>query len=187
MTNIEWLDKLWVFGCYVLPLTTSASRLCCGSSYSFCTSSFSPFHSYLWALSTCVHMDIVPQSISRLFVTLPHTHSPPSFPPSHIQEEDRVVVLRFGHDYDETCMQMDEVSSSTTDTEAFYPYNIIWPTILLIYTQILASVADKIKNFAVIYLVDISEVSDFNAMYELYDPCTVMFFFRNKVRVHEEW
>lgn len=71
------------------------------------------------------------------------------------QEEDRVVVLRFGHDADETCMQMDEI---------------------------LASVADKLKNFAVIYLVDITEVPDFNAMYELYDPCTVMFFFRNKVR-----
>lgn len=66
-----------------------------------------------------------------------------------------MVVIRFGHDYDETCMQMDEV---------------------------LSSVADKIKNYAVIYLVDISEVPDFNAMYELYDPCTVMFFFRNKVR-----
>lgn len=48
--------------------------------------------------------------------------------------------------------------------------------------QILASTAEKMKNFAVIYLVDISEVPDFNAMYELYDPCTVMFFFRNKVR-----
>lgn len=24
------------------------------------------------------------------------------------------------------------------------------------------------------------QVPDFNAMYELYDPCTVMFFFRNK-------
>ena len=35
-----------------------------------------------------------------------------------------------------------------------------------------------VKNFAVIYLVDISEVPDFNTMYELYDPCTVMFFFR---------
>ena len=34
---------------------------------------------------------------------------------------------------------------------------------------------------AVIYLVDITEVPDFNAMYELYDPCTVMFFYRNKV------
>jgi DIM1 family U5 snRNP protein len=30
----------------------------------------------------------------------------------------------------------------------------------------------------VVYLVDISEVPDFNEMYELYDPCTVMFFYR---------
>jgi U5 snRNP protein, DIM1 family len=65
------------------------------------------------------------------------------------------VIIRFGHDWDETCMQMDEVLSSTSD---------------------------KMKNFAVTYLVDISEVPDFNAMYELYDPCTVMFFFRNKVK-----
>lgn len=36
----------------------------------------------------------------------------------------------------------------------------------------------QVKNFAVIYLVDITEVPDFNKMYELYDPCTVMFFFR---------
>ena len=36
------------------------------------------------------------------------------------------------------------------------------------------------KNFCVIYLVDITEVPDFNKMYELYDPCTIMFFFRNK-------
>ena len=36
------------------------------------------------------------------------------------------------------------------------------------------------KNFAVLYCVDIDEVPDFNTMYELYDPCTVMFFFRNK-------
>ena len=29
------------------------------------------------------------------------------------QEEDRVVILRFGHDYDAACMQMDEVRAST--------------------------------------------------------------------------
>ena len=28
--------------------------------------------------------------------------------------------------------------------------------------------------------VDITEVPEFNKMYELYDPCTLMFFFRNK-------
>jgi DIM1 family U5 snRNP protein len=32
----------------------------------------------------------------------------------------------------------------------------------------------------VFYVVDITEVPDFNTMYELYDPCTVMFFFRNR-------
>nr|GMD16598.1 thioredoxin-like protein YLS8 isoform X2 [Ipomoea batatas] len=46
--------------------------------------------------------------------------------------------------------------------------------------EVLASVAETIKNFAVIYLVDITEVPDFNTMYELYDPSTAMFFFRNK-------
>ena len=44
----------------------------------------------------------------------------------------------------------------------------------------LFAVAEKVKNFCTMYLVDISQVPDFNKMYELYDPCTVMFFFRNK-------
>ena len=64
-----------------------------------------------------------------------------------------MVVVRFGHDWDPTCMVMDET---------------------------LYRCAEKMKNFAVIYLVDITEVPDFNKMYELYDPCTVMFFYRNK-------
>ncbi|WOH15688.1 hypothetical protein DCAR_0935231 [Daucus carota subsp. sativus] len=51
---------------------------------------------------------------------------------------------------------------------------------LVVIRFVLASVAEKINNFAVIYLVDITEVPDFNTMYELYDPSTVMFFFRNK-------
>ena len=38
----------------------------------------------------------------------------------------------------------------------------------------------RILVFATIYCVDITEVPDFNTMYELYDPCTVMFFFRNR-------
>jgi DIM1 family U5 snRNP protein len=44
--------------------------------------------------------------------------------------------------------------------------------------EALFSIADKVSNFATIYLVDISEVPDFNKMYELYDETTVMFFFR---------
>ena len=50
-------------------------------------------------------------------------------------EEDRVVVIRFGHDWDPQCMTMDET---------------------------LYGVAEKVQNFAVIYLVDITEVPDFN-------------------------
>ena len=86
-----------------------------------------------------------------------------------LSEEDRIVLIRlfflqyktrllgltsanrFGHDWDPTCMKMDET---------------------------LYSIAEKCKNFVVIYLVDITEVPDFNKMYELYDPCTIMFFFR---------
>eukprot|EP00915_Cephaloidophora_sp_WS-2016_P005018 GHVH01006694.1.p1 GENE.GHVH01006694.1~~GHVH01006694.1.p1 ORF type:complete len:105 (+),score=11.08 GHVH01006694.1:165-479(+) len=44
----------------------------------------------------------------------------------------------------------------------------------------LFKVAEDIKEFAVIYVVDITQVPDFNTMYELYDPTTLMFFYRNK-------
>jgi len=50
-------------------------------------------------------------------------------------EEDRVVVIRFGHDWDPQCMIMDET---------------------------LHAIAEKVQNFAVIYLTDITEVPDFN-------------------------
>jgi thiol-disulfide isomerase/thioredoxin len=113
------------------------------------------------------------------------------------QEEDRVVILRFGHDWDETCMQMDEVrrprslpclslffSSSARNHHRIHTHihRTLFITPYVCPLQVLASVAEKIKNFGVIYLVDVGEVPDFNAMYELYDPCTIMFFFRNKVR-----
>jgi hypothetical protein len=50
--------------------------------------------------------------------------------------------------------------------------------------EVLYQLAEEVKNFAVVYLVDITETPDFNQMYELYDPCTVMFFFRNKSVKH---
>lgn len=58
-------------------------------------------------------------------------------------EEDRVVVLRFGHDWDSQCMTMDET---------------------------LYGVAEKVQNFAVIYLVDITEVPDFNKVRRVHAP-----------------
>lgn len=53
------------------------------------------------------------------------------------------------------------------------------PTCML-QDEVLCSIAEKVKNFAVIYCVDIDEVKDFSSMYELYDECTTMFFYRNK-------
>mmetsp|Transcript_31941 Transcript_31941/g.42595 ORF Transcript_31941/g.42595 Transcript_31941/m.42595 type:complete len:143 (-) Transcript_31941:454-882(-) len=84
---------------------------------------------------------------------LPHLHSGWEVDQAIVTEEDRVVIIRFGRDSDTTCMIQDEI---------------------------FMSIAEKVKNFAVIYLVDIDEVSEFNGMYELYDPCTTMFFYRNK-------
>ncbi|KAH7068968.1 thioredoxin-like protein-like protein 4A [Paraphoma chrysanthemicola] len=70
-----------------------------------------------------------------------------------LSEESRLVVLRFGSDAAPECMAMDEH---------------------------LYKIADRVKNFAVIYVVDKDRVPDFNSMYEIYDVCTVMFFWRNK-------
>ena len=50
----------------------------------------------------------------------------------------------------------------------------------MVMDEVLFSAAELTQNYAVYYLVDNTKVTDFNTMYELYDPCTVMFFFRNK-------
>ena len=84
---------------------------------------------------------------------LPHLDNGWEVDQAILSEEDRVVCIRFGHDYDKQCMEMDEL---------------------------LYKCAEPVSNYAVIYLVDITEVPDFNNMYELYDPCTVMFFYRNR-------
>lgn len=70
-----------------------------------------------------------------------------------VTEEERLVVVRFGRTADRECMLMDEM---------------------------LASVAEKVRNFVAIYLCDIDEVPDFNDMYELNDNMCLMFFYKNK-------
>jgi DIM1 family U5 snRNP protein len=50
----------------------------------------------------------------------------------------------------------------------------------MVMDETLYGVAERIKQWCVIYVVDITQVPDFNTMYELYDPCSVMFFWRNK-------
>ncbi|BFZ56988.1 U4/U6-U5 snRNP complex subunit dib1 [Savitreella phatthalungensis] len=84
---------------------------------------------------------------------LPHLRTGWHVDQAILSEDDRVVIIRFGRDRDQECMRQDEV---------------------------LFKIADRVKNFAVIYLVDLDQVPDFNKMYELYDRTTIMFFFRNK-------
>ena len=94
-----------------------------------------------------------PSSFSPL--PRPQTQPPPrNQPEKKHQEEDRVVAIRFGSDADPTCMVMDEA---------------------------LSKIADAVKAFAVIYLVDLAQVPDFNDMYELYNhPLHLLFFYRNR-------
>jgi len=76
-----------------------------------------------------------PLKFTEMSYFLPHLPSGWHVDEAIKSEEDRVVVLRFGHDWDSQCMTMDET---------------------------LYAVAEKVQNFAVIYLVDITDVPDFN-------------------------
>ncbi|ODV89333.1 hypothetical protein CANCADRAFT_32627 [Tortispora caseinolytica NRRL Y-17796] len=86
-------------------------------------------------------------------VFLPHLNTGWHVDQAILSESERLVVIRFGRDWDPVCMQMDEM---------------------------LYRISEKVRNFAVIYLCDIDKVPDFNDMYELFDPMTLMFFYRNK-------
>ena len=64
-----------------------------------------------------------------------------------LSEQEKLVMIRFGHDWDPECMQQDEC---------------------------LFSIVEKVRNMAVLFVVDISEVPDFNKMYELYDRMYIL-------------
>ena len=44
----------------------------------------------------------------KMSYMLPHLHNGWQVDQAILSEEDRVVVIRFGHDWDPTCMKMDE-------------------------------------------------------------------------------
>ncbi|KAL8938610.1 MAG: hypothetical protein Q9216_003803 [Gyalolechia sp. 2 TL-2023] len=97
--------------------------------------------------------DIVEEKRTMGSVVLPHLTTGWHVDQAILTEEERLVVIRFGRDWDPDCMRQDEV---------------------------LYRIADRVKNFAVIYVCDLDQVPDFKQMYELYDRMTLMFFFRNK-------
>jgi len=110
-------------------------------------------------------------------VVLPHLNTGWHVDQAIMSEEERLVVIRFGRDWDPDCMRQDEV---------LYREFCSPSTPHLSLSRVLtdppahSGIADRVKNFAVVYVCDIDQVPDFNKMYELYDPVTIMFFFRNK-------
>jgi U5 snRNP protein, DIM1 family len=78
---------------------------------------------------------------------LPHLPSAWHVDQAILSEPDRLVVIRFGRVGDPDCLRQDDV---------------------------LSKIAERVKNFAVIYLCDIDAVPEFNNMYELFDPMTIM-------------
>lgn len=85
---------------------------------------------------------------------LTHLHNGWDVDQAIVWEKEKLVCIRFGHDSDPMCMKMDDM---------------------------LASCAERLKKYVVIYVVDITEVPYYNTIYELIDPVSVMFFFRNKL------
>jgi len=46
------------------------------------------------------------KEIRKMSYMLPHLHSGWAVDQAILAEEERLVVIRFGHDWDETCMQV---------------------------------------------------------------------------------
>ena len=78
-------------------------------------------------------------------VVLPHLQNGWQVDQAILTEEERLVVIRFGRDWDPACMRQDEV---------------------------LYKIAEQVKNFAVIYLCDLDQVPDFVSILDLCRPAT---------------
>ncbi|VEN61591.1 unnamed protein product [Callosobruchus maculatus] len=91
--------------------------------------------------------------IAQMSYMLPHLQNGWQVEQAILTEEDKVVVIRFGNDWDPSCEKMDGA---------------------------LFKIAEKVKNSEMIYLVDVNLVPDFNEEYKVSDTCSLRFFFRNK-------
>lgn len=108
-------------------------------------------------------------------VVLPHLVTGWHVDQAIMSEEERLVVIRFGRDWGKLS------SAARLRTPRRTPSaNVRADPDCMRQDEVLYRIADKVKNFAVIYVCDLDQVPDFKQMYELYDPMTIMFFFRNK-------
>ncbi|KAG8235965.1 hypothetical protein J437_LFUL017901 [Ladona fulva] len=108
---------------------------------------------------------------------LPHLHNGWQVDQAILSEEDRVVVIRFGHDWDPTCMKMDEVLYSIAEKMSYMLPHLHngWQV-----DQAILSEEDRVVVIRFGHDWDPTCMKMDEVLYELYDPCTVMFFFRNK-------
>lgn len=67
---------------------------------------------------------------------LPHLHNGWQVDQAILSEEDRVVVIRFGHDWDPTCMKMDEVLYSIAE-KVSWSRNVRWSLSVLSFSNAL--------------------------------------------------
>jgi DIM1 family U5 snRNP protein len=132
-------------------------------------------------------------------IVLPHLRTAWHVDQAILSEEERLVVIRFGRDHDPDCKS--PLSASAPDRKN-KEHSLTRPLHAGIrQDELLYKIAERVKSpsstaslptrnktdpvcdaadFSVIYLCDVDEVPDFNTMYELYDPMTIMFFYRNK-------
>lgn len=65
---------------------------------------------------TCVVFQLGNRQLTiKMSYMLPHLHNGWQVDQAILSEEDRVLVIRFGHDWDPTCMKMDEVLYSIAE------------------------------------------------------------------------
>lgn len=84
-------------------------------------------------------------------VVLPHLVTGWHVDQAILSEEERLVVIRFGRDWDPDCMRQDEVLyREESPLTIMYDANRMSP-----------GIADMVKNFAVIYVCDLDQVPDF--------------------------
>src|SRR5690606_5314966 len=96
---------------------------------------------------------------------LPHLHSGWAVDQAILSEEERVVIIRFGHDWVHKFFVVLLIPCTIVDI-----CHIQDPDCMKM-DEILYGVAEKVSNMAVIYLVDISEVPDFNKVQYTELPC----------------
>jgi len=70
-----------------------------------------------------------------------------------LNEKHRLIVIRFGDENDVETLYMDEVINKSIES---------------------------LNNIAVFYKMDLKTAEEVVSIYELIDPCSLMFFFRNK-------